>query len=185
MSVMYRLLNWMGLVDEGESRFDPGYQPGSENTATGRRPPQRGHFRLVEDESPPMPADRRIAEPVPPYYRPSVVPPSGFSDVIIRSPEPVVTTTNYTEVLEASTFDDVRKVADRLREQVPVIVNLRDMEPDQIRRLVDFLSGLVYALDGTVKKSAPGVLLARPPRVEIAPEELRRLSSLGLYDRDL
>lgn len=180
---MNRLLNWMGLVDEGEPGLNPGYEPRSETAS--RRPPPRSQFRIVDDQqADPSPRGSRVAEPVPPYQRPAVISARGNSDVIVRAPEQTVTSASYTEVLVANGFDDVRKVADMLREQVPVVVNLKNLDPQTVRRLVDFLCGLVYALDGTIQKSAAGVLLVRPPRVTISRQELRRLASLELYDLD-
>ena len=180
-SMMNRLLNWMGLVDEGEPGLNSGYEPRSE--PAGRRPQPRSQFRIVEDQQT-APAARggRVAEPVPPYQRPAVISARGDADVIVRAPEQTVTSASYTEVVEAQGFDDVRKVADMLREQVPVVVNLKNLDPQTVRRLVDFLCGLVYALDGTIQKSTVGVLLVRPPRVTITRQELRRLASLELYD---
>ena len=184
MSAMNKLLTWMGLVDEGEPALNPGY--GTRTDMPSRRPPPRSQFRIVDDHPPP-PADRssRIAEPVPPYQRPAVVSARGDSDVIVRGPESAVISASYTEILEARGFDDVRKVADVLREQVPVVVNLKSLDPPTVRRLVDFLCGLVYALEGTIQKPAAGVLLVRPPRVTITRQELQRLASLGLYDIDV
>ena len=90
----------------------------------------------------------------------------------------------YTETIEVDGFDDARRIADLLRERVPVIVNLKGTEENLVRRLVDFSSGLVYALDGSIRKVSERVLLVSPPRVKILDRELRRLSELGLYDLD-
>ena len=90
----------------------------------------------------------------------------------------------YTETIEVDGFDDARRIADLLRERVPVIVNLKGTEESLVRRLVDFSSGLVYALDGSIRKVSERVLLVSPPRVKILDRELRRLSELGLYDLD-
>ena len=184
MSVMNKLLTWMGLVDEGGPTMNPGY--GTRTDMTSRRPPPRSQFRIVDDQ-PQTPSERgsRIAEPAPPYQRPAVVAARGDADVIVRGPEAAVISASYTEILVAHGFDDVRKVADVLREQVPVVVNLKNLDPPTVRRLVDFLCGLVYALEGTIQKPATGVLLVRPPRVTITRQELQRLASLGLYDLDV
>ena len=48
MSVMNKLLTWMGLVDEGEPTINPGY--GTRTDMTSRRPPQRSRFRIVDDQ---------------------------------------------------------------------------------------------------------------------------------------
>ena len=65
-----------------------------------------------------------------------------------------------------------------------MVIDLRETGPVQVRRLVDFSSGLVYALDGSIRKVAEGVLLVTPPRVKILEREINRLAELGLYDLD-
>ncbi len=181
MSTMNRILTWMGLVDEGEPDREMGYGTGTPD----RRPSPRGNFQIVDDQVAVQEGrNPRVAEPVPPYVRPAVVPVSGDSGVILRRQDQTIQPAGYTEILEARTFDDVRRVADTLREQVPVVVVLKNLDPPGVRRLVDFLCGLVYAVDGTLQKSAAGVLLVRPSGVSVARQELRRLASLGLYDFD-
>ena len=64
------------------------------------------------------------------------------------------------------------------------MLDLRDTEPEMVRRIVDFSTGLTYALDGAMRKTTDGVILVLPPRVSIGREEKRRLSELGLYDLD-
>ncbi len=78
-------------------------------------------------------------------------------------------------------FSDAKLLADRIRARVPVVLNLRDTDPDMVRRLVDFASGLTYALDGTMRKISEGVIMVLPPRVSLGREEKRRLADLGLY----
>ena len=51
-----------------------------------------------------------------------------------------------------------------------------------VRRLVDFSSGLTYALDGRMVKVATGVILVTPHGLSVSVEERRRLAALGLYD---
>lgn len=84
-------------------------------------------------------------------------------------------------MITANSFSDAKRLADLIRERVPVVVNLRDADVEMVRRLVDFSSGLIYALDGTMKKVAEGVILVSPPRVTLSPDEERRLTDLGLY----
>ncbi len=85
------------------------------------------------------------------------------------------------EVIEARAFSDAQRVADLLRNRLPVVLDLRSTEPEMVRRLVDFASGLTYALDGSMRKIAQGVILVSPPRVSIGRDEKRRLADLGLY----
>jgi cell division inhibitor SepF len=59
-------------------------------------------------------------------------------------------------------FDQAQEVADRFKEGQPVIMNIEGTEREVARRLIDFASGLCYALDGSMEKVATGVYLLRP-----------------------
>jgi cell division inhibitor SepF len=85
------------------------------------------------------------------------------------------------EVVVAGEFADAQLLADHLRVRRPVLLDLRDTEPDTVRRLVDFASGITYALEGTMQKVAQGVILIAPARTTISESELQRLAELGLY----
>lgn len=59
-------------------------------------------------------------------------------------------------------FDSAQEVADKFKEGSPVIMNLEGCERDVARRLIDFASGICYALNGTMEKVATGVYLLKP-----------------------
>jgi cell division inhibitor SepF len=59
-------------------------------------------------------------------------------------------------------FDQAQEIADRFKEGLPVIMNLEGTERDVSRRLIDFASGLCYALNGSMEKVASGVYLLKP-----------------------
>ena len=65
------------------------------------------------------------------------------------------------------TFNDTSKAADDLRNRIAVIVNMENVDKDMARRVVDFLSGCVYALDGNVKKIAKSAYLFCPHNMDI------------------
>ncbi|MGB7877231.1 MAG: cell division protein SepF [Ilumatobacteraceae bacterium] len=60
-------------------------------------------------------------------------------------------------------FDQAQEVADKFKDGQPVIMNLEGTERDVARRLIDFASGICYALDGSMEKVATGVYLLKPP----------------------
>ena len=60
-------------------------------------------------------------------------------------------------------FDQAQEVADKFKDGQPVIMNLEGTEREIARRLIDFASGLCYALDGSMEKVATGVYLLKPP----------------------
>lgn len=70
-------------------------------------------------------------------------------------------------VMEPDNFEEVQLVADHLKERRPVIVNLEDAPMDLARRIVDFLSGSVYALDGGLERIGEAVFLLVPNNVAV------------------
>ena len=62
------------------------------------------------------------------------------------------------------------------------MLDLRNTEPEMVRRIVDFASGLTYALDGKMAKTTQGVILVTPSGVSLGVAETERLVKLGLFD---
>jgi cell division inhibitor SepF len=73
-------------------------------------------------------------------------------------------------------FNDAQEVGDRFREGQPVIINLESVDRELSRRIIDFTSGLCYALAGRMERVANGVYLLTPSAVDLADEERRRHS---------
>ena len=70
-------------------------------------------------------------------------------------------------LFHAKTFDDAAKAADELRKRRAVILNMENVDKSLTRRVVDFLSGSVYALDGSVKKVAQSTYLFCPHNMDV------------------
>jgi cell division inhibitor SepF len=77
------------------------------------------------------------------------------------------------------TFNDAKQIADRFKAQMPVILNLQGAETDLSKRLIDFSSGLTYALDGSMQRVADKVFLLTPRDVELSAEERARAIERG------
>ncbi len=151
MSMWRRAMVYLGLVDEPEGEEEPA--PGGRGTAE------------------PAPNVRPIAReenPGPP--RPSVVRTMPSSQSAAR-----------VHVVEPGGFNDAQEVGDRLKANQPVILNLQGLERDLQRRLIDFSSGLAYALGGSMSRVADQVFLLTPSNVEVSQEEKERLQARGLY----
>jgi cell division inhibitor SepF len=84
-------------------------------------------------------------------------------------------------VITARNFSDAQLLADSIRNNRAVVLDLRSTEPEMVRRLVDFTSGLTYALDGRMAKIEQGVILVTPAGVSLSVDEEARLAALGLY----
>jgi cell division inhibitor SepF len=80
-------------------------------------------------------------------------------------------------------FNDAQSIADKFKESVPVIVNLQGTDVELSKRLIDFSSGLTYALSGSMQRVADKVFLLTPRNVEVSAEERARLIDRGFYNQ--
>jgi cell division inhibitor SepF len=80
-------------------------------------------------------------------------------------------------------FNDAQQVADQFKDQIPVILNLQSTDTDLSKRLIDFASGLTYALDGGMQRIADKVFLLTPRNVEVSAEERARLIEKGFFNQ--
>ena len=78
-------------------------------------------------------------------------------------------------------FDNVSEIAEHLRDKRAVVLNLESTNKDVARRLVDFLSGCAYALDGKIKKVAISTYIITPYNVDIMGDLIDELENNGLY----
>ena len=78
-------------------------------------------------------------------------------------------------------FDQVSEIADNLRDKRAIVLNLESTNKDVARRLVDFLSGCAYALDGKIKKIAISTYLVAPYNVEIQGDLVEDLENNAKY----
>jgi cell division inhibitor SepF len=80
-------------------------------------------------------------------------------------------------------FNDAQQVADRFKDNTPVILNLQGVETDLAKRLIDFASGLTYALEGGMQRIADKVFMLTPRNVELSAEERARLIEKGFFNQ--
>jgi cell division inhibitor SepF len=80
-------------------------------------------------------------------------------------------------------FNDAQEVADRFKRGIPVILNLQAASTDLSKRLIDFGSGLTYALEGGMQRIADKTFLLTPANVEVSAEEKARLVEKGFFNQ--
>lgn len=80
-------------------------------------------------------------------------------------------------------FNDAQQMADRFKDATPVILNLQGVEADLSRRLIDFASGLTYALDGGMQRIADKVFMLTPRNVELSAEQRAQLLEKGFFNQ--
>lgn len=92
------------------------------------------------------------------------------------------TTTQLQVVLVSPTrFENASEIADHLRDKRTVVLNLEQTDKNIARRLIDFLSGVAYANEGTIKKVALSTYIITPYNVEILGDLIDELENNGLY----
>ena len=80
-------------------------------------------------------------------------------------------------------FNDAQQVADKFKQSIPVVLNLQATDNDLAKRLIDFASGLTYALDGGMQRIAHKVFMLTPRNVQISAEERAELIEKGFFNQ--
>jgi cell division inhibitor SepF len=80
-------------------------------------------------------------------------------------------------------FNDAQQVADKFKDNIPVVLNLQGSDVELSKRLIDFASGLTYAMDGGMQRIADKVFMLTPPGVEISAEERAELIDKGFFNQ--
>ncbi len=76
-------------------------------------------------------------------------------------------------------FNDAQQIADKFKQSIPVILNLQSADTELSKRLIDFASGLTYALNGGMQRVADKVFLLTPRNVEVSAEQRAQLLERG------
>ncbi len=84
-------------------------------------------------------------------------------------------------VMHPECFEDARDIANHLKSKKPVVMNLESVDREVARRIVDFLSGAVYALDGNIQKVSNGIFLIAPYNVGIMGDFKDELRNKGIF----
>ncbi len=189
-SIIKKTMVYLGLVDDDYDDYDD-YDDRSPRGFTSPTPVTRVDPRSPVDE----PEDRPIAATPTPSARIRTLPrdsaPSAptvaattAAPMAVRSGTPSVrpmsaADTAKVHVVAPSRFGDAKEIADVLKGNRPVIVNLQVADRDLQRRMIDFCSGVTYALSGDMEKVADQVFLLAPTNVKVSEEERQRLQERG------
>jgi cell division inhibitor SepF len=165
--VWNRTLIYFGIAEEDDWDED-GYvteeeleRSYSERPNVRRLAPRR---RQAEFDDWTDPGDEQQATPIRPRLRAAESP--GAASVRVHLVVP-------------RSFNDAQQIADKFKEDVPVILNLQGTDGELSKRLIDFASGLTYALEGGMQRVADKVFLLTPRNVELSAEERARWLERG------
>ena len=186
-SMWRRAMLYLGLGPDDEyDDYDPVDEPAQDRhvPAAGSNRYPAGAARESEGEREPTPSGsvRTIGAPSP--VRPQATasgadPAEHPRTAVVRPLQPVSSAKPH--VVAPTSFNQAQEVADKLKANQPVIVNLQNVERDLSRRIIDFASGLCYGIGGQMERVANQVFLLTPSNVEVSPEERRRLQEHGYH----
>jgi cell division inhibitor SepF len=168
----HRTLVYFGLAEEDEGYVDePDVEPEAELEDRYRERPnvRRLQSRRRRDEIDDIFADEPGSSRPTRVLRP--VGGNGRSEAV------------QVHLVVPKSFNDAQQVADQFKDAVPVILNLQSTDTDLSKRLIDFASGLTYALDGGMQRIADKVFLLTPRNVEVSAEERARLIEKGFFNQ--
>jgi len=86
-------------------------------------------------------------------------------------------------VVTPRSFNDAQQVADEFKASKPVIINLQSTDRELSKRLIDFSSGMTYALGGGMQRIAQGIFLLTPQNVDVSAEEKARILEGGFFNQ--
>ena len=170
----HRTLVYFGLAEEDDYPTEERHLPDPEDEIEDRyrerpnvrrleRKRRRDEFDdIFADDAPPARSRTRVLRPVEGG--------NGRADLQVHLVIP-------------KSFNDAQQIADQFKEHVPVIINLQSADTELSKRLIDFASGLTYALEGGMQRIADKVFLLTPRNVEVSAEERARLIEKGFFNQ--
>ena len=87
-------------------------------------------------------------------------------------------------LLEPRAYSESQQIADHLKNRHTVVVNLKRVTTDQAKRIVDFLSGTIYAIGGDLQKIGGGIFLCTPNNINIQGKITEETEGNDIYDND-
>ncbi len=163
-------LVYFGLAEEYQDDYD---EPEADIEDRYRERPNVRRLRRRRDEFDDIFADEDQGEAGGRHGRAtSVLKPVGRGNGDVR-----------VHLVVPKSFNDAQQIADKFKDSIPVILNLQSSETDLAKRLIDFASGLTYALDGGMQRIADKVFMLTPRNVEISAEERARLIEKGFFNQ--
>jgi cell division inhibitor SepF len=177
-----RTLVYFGIAEEDDYWDEDGYVTNEELKRTYRdrpnvrRLPRRGRGGEYDDWSD-SDSDAAAAEAVVARHDPRAEreQASDRPRRLEAAPNPNV----RVHLILPRSFNDAQQIADKFKEGIPVILNLQATDQELSKRLIDFASGLTYALNGGMQRVADKVFLLTPRNVEVSAEERARILERG------
>ena len=181
----HRTLVYFGLAEDRDAYEDDYAEPDPRDSEAEleSRYRERPNVRRLQSRRRRDEIDDIFADDAPSERRTTVLRPVGSGGGTATAPRPANGRDVRVHLVIPKSFNDAQDVADKFKDSIPVILNLQGVETDLSKRLIDFASGLTYALDGGMQRIADKVFLLTPRNVEVSAEERARLIEKGFFNQ--
>ena len=174
----HRTLVYFGLAEDRDAYEEEEVDPREPERELEDRYRERPNVRRL--------STRRRRDEIDDIFADDSAPESRTARAAPVAPEPAANgrrESTRVHLVVPKSFNDAQDIADKFKDSIPVIVNLQGIDRDLSKRLVDFASGLTYALDGGMQQIADKVFLLTPRNVEVSAEERARLIEKGFFNQ--
>lgn len=170
-SSIKRAARWLGFIEDPKWDYD---EPGAEEVTT-----EVYSDEVVEYEPSRITSlsDRRVERPVASSTPATTTAPSP------AAPEPAPAEPQRVVTIHPRTYNEARTIGEHFRDDVPVIMNLSDMDDADAKRLIDFASGLIFGLRGKIERVTNRVFLLSPHNVIVSSEDKQRLATGSFFNQ--
>ncbi|MDO5682715.1 MAG: cell division protein SepF [Propionibacteriaceae bacterium] len=161
-----RTAEWFGLTTSAD-RYEDSYDYGSDVELTENVDPEPEYEDSASVHELEPRSKQRPAEPAPRAP---------------QAPQPRIADMSRIVTVHPRTYNEARTIGEHFRDQVPVIMNLTEMEDADAKRLVDFAAGLIFGLRGTIERVTSKVFLLSPQNVNVTAEDKERIAG-GFFNQ--
>ncbi|WP_446721271.1 cell division protein SepF [Luteococcus sp. H101] len=183
---MKKVGKWLGLIED--SRYD--YEEDGELTEEVFRDDKHEPSQITSlpDRRPVAPVvqtQTQTLQPAQPSPQAVSVTQTPTGATAAKQSAPTQHTADLTRIITVHprTYNEARTIGEHYRDNVPVIMNLSDMEDADAKRLVDFAAGLIFGLRGTIERVTSKVFLLSPQNVTVTAEDKERIAAGGFFNQ--
>ena len=177
-----RTLVYFGIAEEDEDYFDDeepyaaeeSFEQTYRDRPNVRRLTPRRRTQGYDDWTESEESDRAVSLERPARETPARAPRGNRHIEAVPTPSSV-----RVHLVLPRCFNDAQQIADKFKRSIPVILNLQNADAELSKRLIDFASGLTYALEGGMQRVADKVFLLTPRNVEVSAEQRAQLLERG------
>ncbi|MEL4504121.1 cell division protein SepF [Luteococcus sp. H138] len=184
-SSMKKVGKWLGLIEDSRYDYEEDGELTEEVFSDDKNEPSQ--ITSLPDRRPVVqqPVQSEVQQRTPQAVTVNPNPAASGATAAKPASDPARTTADLTRIITVHprTYNEARTIGEHYRDNVPVIMNLSEMEDADAKRLVDFAAGLIFGLRGTIERVTSKVFLLSPQNVTVTAEDKERIAAGGFFNQ--